>query len=277
MEGQATQDKTDLSTLRRELTTATNRITDLERSGGSTNDELQSLRKKNGDLSAQLQQAVDGAVIMRKQGVEQTETNAAQARKILELQGEIDALKRRLAELEAVQKQQDDTFKIRVADLRNVNETLQRFARDKTFQDDLKGPMVKIALDCWGGDAHNYTEAQMESARFDEAVNRVYPRMKSFETTTDLAGIRVRVNTTLFHPITNFISHLLIFLTFLLPSFLLFCSSLFNYLYSSQFPVDHILAGKTELSEDAILMAFGPDFVSRLAQARKSGTLLSSP
>ena len=91
-----------------------------------------------------------------------------------------------------MQKQQDDTFKIRVADLRNVNETLHRFANDKTFQDDLKGPMVKIALDCWGGDAHNYTETQMEAARFDEGVNRVYPRMKAFETTTDLAGIRVR-------------------------------------------------------------------------------------
>ena len=35
-----------------------------------------------------------------------------------------------------------------------------------------------VALDCWAGDTKNYTDEQMESARFDEGVNRVFPRMK---------------------------------------------------------------------------------------------------
>ena len=30
-----------------------------------------------------------------------------------------------------------------------------------------------------------------------------------------------------------------------------------------RFPVDHILVGKTELSEEAVTYAFGPDFVAK--------------
>ena len=52
------------------------------------------------------------------------------------------------------------------------------------------------------------------SPRFDEGVNRIFPRMKAFEVVCDAARIK--------------------------------------------FPVDHILAGKTELSAEAVTYAFGP-------------------
>ena len=100
-----------------------------------------------------------------------------------------------------------------------VNDTLLRFARERAFQEDLKLPLVKVALDLWGGDTKNYTEAQMEAARFDDGVARIYPRMKAFEQVCDKARIK--------------------------------------------FPVDHILANKTELSQEAVTYAFGPDFVDK--------------
>jgi len=44
-------------------------------------------------------------------------------------------------------------------------------------------PNVRIALDCWDGDAAAavYTPAQLQEARTDADVIRVYPRMKDFE------------------------------------------------------------------------------------------------
>ena len=51
-----------------------------------------------------------------------TATNAAQAKRIQELLAEIEMLKKRIAELESMEKAQDDTFKHRLADLQEVNE-----------------------------------------------------------------------------------------------------------------------------------------------------------
>ncbi len=113
----------------------------------------------------------------------------------------------------------DETDKKRLADLQEVNDTLLRFARERAFQEDLKRPLVKVALDLWGGDTKNHSETEMEAARFDEGVARIYPRMKAFELVCDKARIK--------------------------------------------FPVDHILVGKTELSQEAVTYAFGPDFVAK--------------
>ena len=49
-----------------------------------------------------------------------TSTNTSQAKRIQELLAEIEALKRRIAELENMQKAVDDTFKHRMADLQEV-------------------------------------------------------------------------------------------------------------------------------------------------------------
>ena len=84
-----------------------------------------------------------------------------------------------------------------------------------------------MALDCWAGDTKNYTEEQMESARFDDGVKRIFPRMKEFEKTCDLAKIR--------------------------------------------FPIDHLIAKRTELSQEAVTYAFGPEFVAKHHIAASSG------
>ena len=138
---------------------------------------------------------------------------------IADLRAQLESLRAQLAELMKRQVVDEEADKKRIADLQQVNDTLLRFARERAFQDDLLRPLVVIALDCWGGDTKNYTEAQMEAARFDEGVARIYPRMKAFEGVCDKARIR--------------------------------------------FPVDHILARRTELSQEAVTYAFGPDFVAK--------------
>ena len=46
-----------------------------------------------------------------------------------------------------------------------MNDALLRFARERSFQEDLARPLVKVALDCWGGDTSKHSEAQLEAAR----------------------------------------------------------------------------------------------------------------
>jgi hypothetical protein len=94
-----------------------------------------------------------------------------------------------------------------------------KFARDRTFQQHLEMPLVKLALDIWGGkDASHLKESDLDAIRMDPGVLEIYPQMKAFEAVCDK--------------------------------------------YKIGFPVDHILAGKTELSEEAVARAFGPDFVA---------------
>ena len=107
----------------------------------------------------------------------------------------------------------------RLADLSEVNSTLLALTKNGQFQQDLARPLVKIALTAWSGaNVSHISEAQLESARLDDGVGRVYPRLKAFEAVCDAAKIR--------------------------------------------FPVDHIQQSKTELSRQAVLEAFGPDFVA---------------
>ena len=58
------------------------------------------------------------------------------------------------AQLEAFNKlndQSEEVDKRRVKDLKAVNDWLLRLALDTSFQDDLKRPLVNVALNCWGG------------------------------------------------------------------------------------------------------------------------------
>ena len=57
-------------------------------------------------------------------------------------------------------------FVRRIFPIMQVNDTLLRFARERAFQEDLARPLVKVALDCWGGDISKHSEAQLEAARF---------------------------------------------------------------------------------------------------------------
>ena len=101
----------------------------------------------------------------------------------LQLRAQLDELTRR-------QVVDDEVDKKRIADLREVtcpyqyllphiqtfdrfvpslplqvNDTLLRFARERSFQEDLARALVKVALDCWGGDTSKHSEAQLEAAR----------------------------------------------------------------------------------------------------------------
>ena len=60
---------------------------------------------------------------------------------------------------------EDEVDKKRIADLQAVNDTLLRLARERAFQDDLKLPLVRVAMDIFNGDADKHSEATQEAAR----------------------------------------------------------------------------------------------------------------
>ena len=75
----------------------------------------------------------------------------------------------------------------RLQDLELINDTLLSFARDTEFQQDLIRPLVRVAVDLWKG--VNSSHADMESAKFDAGVIRIYPKLKSFEQQCSSAGL----------------------------------------------------------------------------------------
>ena len=69
---------------------------------------------------------------------------------------------------EAQSKQdEEEVDKKRVRDLKVINDNLLKFALDGSFQEDLKRPLVIVALNCWGGTGSNIPEDQLEAARTD--------------------------------------------------------------------------------------------------------------
>ena len=54
----------------------------------------------------------------------------------------------------------DDIDRKRVQDLKTVNDTLLRFALDGKLQEDLKRPLVIVALNCWGGTGSSIPEVR---------------------------------------------------------------------------------------------------------------------
>ena len=89
----------------------------------------------------------------------------------------IVSLRKQLNELQTKQDKNDATDTQRLNDVKEVNELLLNFHRDSQFQSDLSRPLVKVALECWGGQTISHIpEAQLEAARFDEGVIRIYPR-----------------------------------------------------------------------------------------------------
>ena len=181
--------------------------------------DVDALRRRIAELEKQ--QSIDQASMgdLRKQLDASSRAGTALEAQAKVDQATIEDLRRQLDELLKRQVANNDADLKRLADLQEVNDTLLRFARERAFQEDVKRPLVKVALDLWGGDTKNHSEADMEAARFDEGVARIYPRMKAFETVCDKARIK--------------------------------------------FPIDHILASKTELSQEAVTYAFGPDFVAK--------------
>ena len=71
-----------------------------------------------------------------------------------------------------------------------VNDTLVRLARERAFQDELKRPLVRVALDIWDGKGDRHPPADREMARVDEGFRRIFPRMKAFEKVCDAAKIK---------------------------------------------------------------------------------------
>ena len=44
---------------------------------------------------------------------------------------------------------------------------------------------MKVAMDIWSATKHSYTEAQLEEAKYDDAVQRIFPLLKDFEKVPD--------------------------------------------------------------------------------------------
>ena len=84
-------------------------------------------------------------------------------------------------------KQLDPKDAKRLNDLELINETLLSFARDADFQQDLTRPLVKVAVALWKGMSTSHTD--MESAKFDPGVIRLYPKLKAFEQQCASAGL----------------------------------------------------------------------------------------
>ena len=81
-------------------------------------------------------------------------------------QGTILTLRRQLNELQAQQAKNDATDTQRLNDVTEVNELLLSFHSDPQFQSDLSRPLVKVALECWGGQTISHIpEDQLEAAR----------------------------------------------------------------------------------------------------------------
>ena len=45
--------------------------------------------------------------------------------------------------------------------------------------------VMKVAMDIWSATKHSYTEAQLEEAKYDDAVQRIFPLLKDFEKVPD--------------------------------------------------------------------------------------------
>ena len=125
----------------------------------------------------------------------------AMARKKNALEGQarldhatIATLRSQLEAFNKLNDQTEETDKRRVKDLKAVNDWLLKLALDTSFQDDLKRPLVNVALNCWGGTGSNQPEEQLEAARYDEGVVRVYPMLKEFEVVCNAANIRFPID-----------------------------------------------------------------------------------
>ncbi len=83
---------------------------------------------------------------------------------IATLRSTIDSLR---AQQEQSKQDEEEVDKKRVLDLKVINDNLLKFALDGSFQEDLKRPLVIVALNCWGGTGSNIPEDQLEAARTD--------------------------------------------------------------------------------------------------------------
>ena len=90
---------------------------------------------------------------------------------------------------------EEDLDNKRWEDLNEINSHLAAFATDEVFQADLQLPNVKIAMDYWGGEhVGHYSQDQFDAVRDDEAVGRVYEKLKLFEAVCDNAFIKFPID-----------------------------------------------------------------------------------
>ena len=140
--------------------------------------DVDALRRRIADLEKQRGLDLASITDLRKQLDALSRARASLEARAVADQATIDDLRRQLDQHLQKQVASDDADVKRLADLQEVNDTLLRFARERAFQEDVKRPLVRVALDLWGGDAKDYTEEQKEAARHDDGVARIYPRMK---------------------------------------------------------------------------------------------------
>ena len=112
--------------------------------------------KHVGELKAQVRQADEDLLVRVRQLSDITVAKAASDRRGVDLEARVTILdnenktmKIQLNELLSKQEAEERKDKRRVADLREVNDKLLGFARNRRFQELVKRPHVKNALACW--------------------------------------------------------------------------------------------------------------------------------
>jgi hypothetical protein len=75
--------------------------------------------------------------------------------------------------------------------IRQINGVLNSFAQDEDLQDDLKLPLVRLAIDHWSGIRRMPPESYTKQLEKDRRVNSVYPKLKLFQLVCNEAQIKV--------------------------------------------------------------------------------------
>lgn len=157
--------------------------------------------KHVGELKAQVRKADEELLVRVRQLSDMTVAKAAAERKVVDVEakmvlfeGENGVMKAQLEELLSKQAAEERKDRRRIGDLREVNDQLLQFARNRRIQDILKRPYVKVALACWGGASHSHSDAELDAVRNDEGVVEFFPLLKKFEEVCDKAKIKFPVD-----------------------------------------------------------------------------------
>ncbi len=218
MAAQMTRDEKELADLRGQLKTATSSA-----AGAGSGGSGPSTPDGSGSGGVALRLRVAELESHQQAGLQRARRDAES---IAVLQAELDAHRRARQAAEAVDVK-------RVKDIRDVNEILAAFAQDDAFHEDIRRPLVGVALAAWRGQEQGgglvvggglgvgagLSQADLDAASADEGFVRISPLLRRFESLCDLARIRL--------------------------------------------PLDHVVARQTELSAGAAAAHFGPDFVAR--------------
>ena len=156
-------------------------------------EEVAALTRHASEMAGQESKTQQVMLDLKTQIIALTSTREEAAQKVQQLELETTR-QRALAQQQEQEFQQQllhkrtavELDRQRIADLQEVNDRLRRFARDRTFQESLTRPLVRLALDCWSGASISHlNESEMEAIKNDPGVLSIYDSLKEFEKVCD--------------------------------------------------------------------------------------------